>query len=337
MTRTLVIRFGALGDLCLCGWFLSLLHDRTGTRVTLVTKERFAGLAAAFDGVEEVVPLAGDGGLGELRRLAGRLRAGRWDRILDAHAVLRSALLLAMLRRFPTARLRKGTLSRWRQVAGWHRGADALAPHLVERLAALVPGLDLPAPPLPTALAPLRSLVAAAPRRGIAVAPGARWPAKRWPTDRFARLVEILLAEGYAPVTIVVGPQEMEWFPGSALAAAAERPGVELLESAPLPEVAALLARCRATVTNDSGLLHLSEAVGTPVVALFGPTVRSFGYTPVLPGSRLLEVDLPCRPCSRTGSRPCHRGDLACLTGIGVDEVAAAVDALSAAVPEATG
>jgi ADP-heptose:LPS heptosyltransferase len=61
--------------------------------------------------------------------------------------------------------------------------------------------------------------------------------------------------------------------------------------------------------------MHLAEATGTPVVALFGPTVRAFGYYPQLPPSIALEVDdLDCRPCSRNGKRPCWRGDLACLT-----------------------
>jgi ADP-heptose:LPS heptosyltransferase len=62
--------------------------------------------------------------------------------------------------------------------------------------------------------------------------------------------------------------------------------------------------------------------VGTPVVAMFGPTVRAFGYAPSLPRSVLLEIDdLPCRPCSRNGKRPCHRGDLACLVRLEPDLV----------------
>lgn len=91
--------------------------------------------------------------------------------------------------------------------------------------------------------------------------------------------------------------------------------------------MAEVLARCRVAVTNDSGLLHLSEAVGTPVVALFGPTVRAFGYFPLLASSLALERELDCRPCSRTGSRPCHRGDLACLDRIPAAEVRDAVAA----------
>ncbi len=73
------------------------------------------------------------------------------------------------------------------------------------------------------------------------------------------------------------------------------------------------------TNTNDSGLLHLAEAAGTPVLAFFGPTVRQFGYFPCLDDSEVLEVELDCRPCSRNGKRPCHREDLACLREITPD------------------
>ena len=70
-------------------------------------------------------------------------------------------------------------------------------------------------------------------------------------------------------------------------------------------------------MTNDSAPLHLAEAVGTPVIAFFGPTVREFhGYFPRLPASRALETPLPCRPCSRNGKRPCPYGTKECLTSI---------------------
>ena len=102
----------------------------------------------------------------------------------------------------------------------------------------------------------------------------------------------------------------------------ASRDDVELVRDRSLVETARSLAGCRAVVTNDSGLMHLAEAVGTPTVALFGPTVQAFGYAPHLAGSTVLEEpDLECRPCSRNGKRPCHRGDLACLERIDPDRV----------------
>jgi ADP-heptose:LPS heptosyltransferase len=87
-------------------------------------------------------------------------------------------------------------------------------------------------------------------------------------------------------------------------------------------DAAAHIARCRLFVGNDSGLMHLAEAVGTPVVSLFGPTVDAFGYYPSLPLSRTIERRLACRPCSRNGSIPCPKGTGECLTAIPEDVVA---------------
>ena len=314
MERLLVIRFGALGDLCLTGWFLTALGRRGRREVTLVTKERFAPLARLFPAVHTVEALPEPGRWHQLLALAGRLRRRRWDRIVDAHAVLRSRLLLLAMRRRPRSRLAKDTLDRWLRIAGRRHGP---APHLLERLTRLVPGTPVAPPPLPSSGAPLSRLAGPAPRQGVALAPGARWETKRWPDSKFHDLLQRLVEDRVQPVTVIVGPDEQAWFPGSDLERLARAaPGVSILAGADLPTVARRLAAHRVTVTNDSGLLHLSEATGTPVVALFGPTVRAFGYTPVLACSRLLEVDLPCRPCSRTGSRPCHRGDLACLDRI---------------------
>ena len=97
-----------------------------------------------------------------------------------------------------------------------------------------------------------------------------------------------------------------------------------------LMETAAVLRRARAFIGNDSGLMHLAEAVGVPVIGLFGPTVDAFGYFPALEGSKVIERELDCRPCSRNGSRPCPRGTQECLIDIPVDAAEQAFDDLVA-------
>jgi len=92
-----------------------------------------------------------------------------------------------------------------------------------------------------------------------------------------------------------------------------------------LRELATDLASCDRLVCNDSGLLHLAEAVGTPVVALFGPTTTAWGYFPLHPQSRVVETELGCRPCSRNGSRACALQHRLCMELLSTQEV---VDAL---------
>ncbi len=333
MHRTLIIRFGALGDLCICGWFMSSLAaltdggDTPNERITLVTKARFAPLAEQFAGVDEVVALP-EGGPFTLWRLARALRGRNFDRIIDAHSVLRSHALTTLMGRRPDVRLHKDTRVRLALI----RAGEAtetqppidLNRSLLDRFIALSTSAPMggakPRPPLlhrrPPAESPFR----------VGLAPGARWASKRWHDSKFVDLLTILLKAGAPAVTLILGPDEIAWFDEGPLAkAAAQYPGLDVIREAGLPAVADALGRCHVTVTNDSGLLHLSEAVGTPVVALFGPTVRAFGYFPLLPDSRVLEKPLDCRPCSRTGSKPCHRGDLACLEEIAPAEVGDAV------------
>ena len=66
--------------------------------------------------------------------------------------------------------------------------------------------------------------------------------------------------------------------------------------------------KCEMTVANDTGLMHISDAVGVPTCALFGPTTPTMtGYPPMRSNSFIADVDLWCRPCSRKGSGPCIR------------------------------
>jgi heptosyltransferase-2 len=317
MQDILVIRFGALGDLCLLGWTLSGLASAEPVgdrRVTLVTKARFADLARRFHGVDAVEAFPEPGSLADLVRLARRLRARRWHRIVDTHGVLRSRMLTGMLGR-RHAVLRKDTAARLKLLRGG--GADgALGRHMRDRLDDVFERAGLPRPV--TGQPPLVPVAPRDDRSPLGLAPGAQWDPKRWPDAHWASLASRLLADTDHALRIFLGPREATWWPTSALAAAvADTPRVEIIRDRGLLDVADALAGCRRLVCNDSGLMHLAEAVGTPVHAFFGPTVRAFGYAPQLPTSRLLETtDLDCRPCSRNGKRPCHRGDLACLERI---------------------
>jgi heptosyltransferase II len=83
----------------------------------------------------------------------------------------------------------------------------------------------------------------------------------------------------------------------------------------------ALLRRSAALVSGDTGVMHMATGVGTPVVALFGPTVRPFGFFPYSPRARVLELALPCRPCSSKGGPRCPLGHHRCLRDLDPDTV----------------
>jgi heptosyltransferase-2 len=321
LSRTLVIRFGALGDLCLLAWSLAAYaRSRTGDEnagdapVALATKASYAELMTCVPGVGTVHALTGSR-LRDLLRLARRLRAERPAEIIDAHGSLRSRFLLTLLGRGADRRLAKDTAARLSLLFLRRRGAP-LARSMRDRFDELFDLAAADPTPVQPPLAEI-ALATADPVRRLGLAPGARWDTKRWPTPHFAEFLQRFRRADRAPVRIFLGPQEESWFDGSSLAkAAAELPDVEILRNGSLREVAAALGGCTTLLTNDSGLLHLAEAVGTPVLALFGPTVAEFGYFPGLPESRVLQLPLDCRPCSRNGKRPCWRQDQACLAEI---------------------
>jgi heptosyltransferase-2 len=338
----LVIRFGALGDLCLLAW--SLTQHAAGSlgerpRLTVVTKTVYADLLRRVEGVDEVVVLPGSR-FRDLSRLARRLRSCPFDAVIDAHNTLRSRLLLTMMGRRPEVRLAKDTLARLGLLL-FRRRTGTLNRSMHDRFHSLFVGIgstasrtdgaevDLP----PAAVPPLQSLAPLRPetRPILGIAPGARWDTKRWPDEHFAHFLRSWRASSSAPVHIFLGPQERAWFDTSALAAEAARLADVIIHApADLPLVASRLAACTTVLTNDSGLLHLAEAVGTPVLAIFGPTVREFGYFPTLADSVVLERSLACRPCSRNGKRPCWRRDLACLKEISPEQVVNRILALPA-------
>ena len=101
----------------------------------------------------------------------------------------------------------------------------------------------------------------------------------------------------------------------------------------PVDKLAGVIARADLTIANDSGITHLSSAVGTPVVAVFGPTHPALGFAPRGLFDRVVEVDEPCRPCSLHGKKKCYRENLYCFTRLTPEMVyGAARDLLDSSV-----
>jgi D,D-heptose 1,7-bisphosphate phosphatase len=98
---------------------------------------------------------------------------------------------------------------------------------------------------------------------------------------------------------------------------------VELVDH-PLAALSHILEGALMTLSNDSGLMHLSSAVGTPVLSIFGPTHPALGFSPSGLFDQILQVDEFCRPCSLHGKRKCYRTERFCFTRISPADVAMA-------------
>lgn len=191
----------------------------------------------------------------------------------------------------------------------------------------------LPAPWPDLVLPPAAVGKAAAFREGISapllgIHPGSAWPTKRWSAAGFAEVARRAIAAGAHVLLFGAGGEE------TTLAAAVARlagldghPRLHNLSGAlSLPELAAFIAVLDGCLMNDSGPMHLAWIQRTPVTAIFGPTVRSLGFTPRGPGASVIELPLDCRPCGKHGHVRCPRGHHACMNDISADLVWADVE-----------
>ena len=321
MTSTLVIQTAFLGDVVLTTGLLTYLAERFG-RVDVVTTPAAAPLLETHSAVRRVFRYdkrRADSAVSGVR-LARSLREVRYDRAYLPHRSLRTALL-ARLAGIPERIGFAGGAGSWTYT---RRIARPPASHEAERILALAE------PPAGTVARVSLGLTADDHRdaaewlavRGIddgfvAVAPGSIWATKRW--SYYHELATAL--EG--PVVIVGGPEDRPLAEDVAT-------GLPLAHVAAgelsLRVSAALLARAAVLVTNDSAPLHLASAVGTRVVALFGPTVPAFGFGPRGTRDRIVEhEDMPCRPCSSHGPMICPLGHHRCMRDLGIGTVLEAV------------
>jgi lipopolysaccharide heptosyltransferase II len=325
----LLVRFSAIGDIVLTTPLVRALRRRhPDAQLVFVTKRALAPLVADNPHLSRIVTLEP----GEpLHHFAARLRALAPTHGLDLHGSLRSVALRALVRcRWSGYRKRK--VARAALIAlklDLYRGGVPVSERYFEAARRLDVRPDGSPPEFflgPSARARVHHWLRERQLAGAplaALAPGAAHATKRWPIANWVALAERLRGAGLRLV-VVGGPDDR----GAAQQLA---PLAELAAGAfTLQETGALLAYARAVVSGDTGIMHMATGVGTPVVALFGPTVEQFGFFPYRSTTTVLQRPLACRPCSATGSSRCPLGHHHCLRDIGPPEVAEAVRRLVA-------
>jgi lipopolysaccharide heptosyltransferase II len=320
----LAVRFSSIGDVILTTPLFRAIRLRyPAARLTALTKDAFVPLLSQNPRLDRVIGVnAGH----SLRELAGDLRSQRFTHLLDLHDNLRSRVLRLLVpgnwSSYPKHRLARSLLI--------HTKRDAYTDRrpVPERYFSAARGLRVEpdgGPPelfwTPEAETEVVDWLRANQAEGwhpVALAPGAAHATKRWPIEYWQALLAKLMAQGN-PVVLVGGNDDNELasrlaadFPGRVLNAAG-RFGLQ--------QTAALLKRAPVLVSGDTGVMHMATAVGTPVVALFGPTVRQFGFFPYSQLARVLQVDLECRPCTSKGGPRCPRGHHRCLRDLSPDMV----------------
>lgn len=263
-----------------------------------------------------------------LLRLVRQLRSCRFDAAILPHRSMRSALS-AFLAQIP---VRVGFHSSPGRLFLNRKVPFSWMLHDVERNLTLLGPFSKSALTPPQALSPrqsesiktsvaqrLKSQGVPEGEKLVGVHPGSVWQTKRWPPERYARVIWRLTREYDARVILVGGASDVEWNAGVGKLSRSEC--LDWTGKTTLDELMALMTHLKLFITNDSGPMHVATAFNVPTLAIFGPTTRELGFFPYGKGHRVLEVDLRCRPCGLHGAKKCPRGHFLCMNLISIDTV----------------
>jgi heptosyltransferase-2 len=324
MRPILIVPYMWIGDFVRCHSVVKVLRQRFPDRpVDLLATSLCAPLADYMPGVRQAIVadlprsrLA----LSRQRALAQRLKQEGYGMALTMPRTWKAALA-PFLAGIPE---RVGFVGEVRFILlNDIRFGEKRLPRMVDRCAMLALPRGAAQPPdwpLPELNVPTTEIAAWRIRRGltedrpiVALAPGAVGPSKRWTTDGYSALARRLKEDG-AAVWVLGGPGEK-----SIATEIAADGGALDLTGTDLRDAIIALAAASVAISNDSGLLHVAAATGTPSIGIFGPT-SPWHWAPLNPLADVIETtaELPCRPCHKPVCRLAHHR---CMRDIAPDQV----------------
>lgn len=333
--RILLIRTSSFGDIILTTPLIrALKNSYPNAELDFFTKSQYKILLEHHPLVK-VIGFEPESGLHGLMKALREIRARKYDLVIDLQVNPRSIFL----RYFSSARMQRRYLkySLERRLLKWGINLLKKSAPVAERYFSAVEDFGLK----PNGKGPeiyfsdkelieVREILKSAGLSGMAligIAPGASRFTKRWQVERFAQAGAVLARDSGAGVVILGGKADEGI--AEELANQLQAQGVSKVCNVSgrlsILGSACAISFLKLLLCNDSALMHLATAVGTPVVAIFGPTTREFGFFPYSKKARVLEVKgLECRPCSLHGEESCPKGHLECMLKISPEQ---AVDA----------
>lgn len=335
--RFLIIRFSSFGDVTQSLSIPSSIRQAyPEAEIEWITRKDMAPLLRHHPALHRVWEYDRKTGLSGLWALLKTMSAHPYTHIYDAHNNLRSRLVYWRLGLLRSTRFIRRSQKRWKRFLLFKLHKNTYEkPFSGQRdlLEPLTPwGIAKSLPPPPQIfLDPADEQKAQAllgdwrERPYVALAPSAAYFLKRWPVPHFKQLVEKMPEVSF----VLLGGPEDRFI--EEIEKVAPTRTLNLAGKASLTVSAALVQKARVLVSNDTGLLHVGEQLGKPTVALMGPA--PFGF-PSRPSTKIMELDLPCRPCSKHGQGPCvNKVYHQCLVDITPAQVAAEVRAKLGALP----
>lgn len=303
--RFCVIRLSSLGDLVITTSFLKALKGKfPDCKITYITKDIFFDLFKYIPFVDELVDY----------RKIDKIKGIRFDAVYDLQVNMHS-ILISLLLKGKVHRAKKHRLYRLKALHKgdfiWRFLKDKKEKDIVEDYLELILQKNYVKPELDCKKNLSGNLI-------IGLAPFAAWNNKMWPIENFIELIKVADKELQHPIFTIFGAQEEKVLakPFKNLSYNIEN----YVGKLKLDQVVEKIGLCNAFVANDSGLMHIANACDIPLVAIFGPTVREFGFYPRI-NTIIIEKQLYCRPCHLHGGDVCKEGHFRCMKDIQVKEV----------------
>ncbi len=322
-----IVRLSSLGDIVLTGPAVrGLRHRFPDAELVYITTKPFEPLAKMLPGVDrvEAIERRGQG----FEEGVTRLAAYDWDRIADLQGSDRGQRIRAACKPFEAVidkppRFRRSILIATKIPLGrfWPvpmRQIRVMSPWGVQDDTL---GLELNSDPDVQA-----ALVEKYPfleQKPFVIAPGAAHPTKRWRRKHWVAATRALLERG--PVVVIGGGDAT---PDELKEVAAGAKNMYLLDGrTTIPETYELLRLSRGVLAVDTGPMHMAVAAGTPLVAMYGPTVKEFGFFPFrAKRTVVIQKRMWCRPCTAHGGKSCPLLHHRCMRTIEPAHVIEAMD-----------
>jgi lipopolysaccharide heptosyltransferase II len=338
----LIIRFSSIGDIILTSPLIrSVRATYPDANIDFLVKTEYAELIKYNPNLSSVHELFTNE-FDELRDLVSKLRARKYDLIIDLHNSLRSRYVRWFVWAKKVTVVRKRAIARFFLVYfkwNFYRAITPVAERYLETVRRFGVNNDgdglemtIPAEVAETVRIRIEKLRLGKYPIVIGLAPSARHATKRWPPQRYVDLGILLGEKHHAKLLIFGSKHEREYCNDitQMINAALGAPVAECVAgTSSLLETGILMDHCGLVICNDTGLLHMASARKRKIVAVYGSTVKELGFYPYQTEHRVVErTDVACRPCSHIGLDACPKKHFRCMNDIPTDDVLAAVQSL---------
>lgn len=300
--KLLIIRFSSFGDIVQCmGVPKAFLQSFPSAEIHWAVRSDFKTLLQGHPHIHKVWDYDRKTGIAGLWAFIQELKRAQFTHVYDAHNNIRSRIISLFLRsnyfirrskerlkRFLLFRFRKNLLPR--PFVAQKSFVDPLGQWGVVTDIPTAPQFFIDKTLFPKNAVPFDSY--------IALSPSAAWELKRWPVNYWKKLIELASDQNFI---ILGGPEDT--FCSELVLKGQEHRIINLAGRLSLMESCSVVERAKLLITNDTGLMHVADQLGIPMISFIGPT--AFGY-PASPKSHVLEIDLSCKPCSKDGRGRCR-------------------------------